>query len=165
MTVDEAARPDFATLWAANYHALCRLAAVITGDDRVAEDVVQEAFVRFALNRWRLRDPEKVLPYLRSTVCNLCRSRARRMRRTPAPVVIRDAASAEDEAVLNEDEREVLDALQRLSVRQREVILLRYWLGLSEAEMATELRISRGAVKSHAARGLAQLAALLGERR
>jgi RNA polymerase sigma factor (sigma-70 family) len=76
-----------------------------------------------------------------------------------------DAApdSAENEAMLAEDRRQVLAALATLPVRRREVLVLRYWLGLSEAEIAAVLGISPGTVKSNAARGLAALARKLGE--
>jgi RNA polymerase sigma factor (sigma-70 family) len=71
--------------------------------------------------------------------------------------------SAEDEAILAENRREVLAALATLPVRRREVLVLRYWLGLSEAEIASLMAISPGTVKSNAARGLAALARKLGE--
>ena len=72
-------------------------------------------------------------------------------------------ASAEHEALLAEDRRQVLVALGRLSRRRREVLVLRYWLGLHEAEIAAVLGISPGTVKSTAARGIAALARELGE--
>ena len=72
-------------------------------------------------------------------------------------------ASAESEAILSEDRRQVLSALARLPRRRREVLVLRYYLGLSEAEIAAVLGISAGTVKSTAARALAALARDLGE--
>ena len=71
--------------------------------------------------------------------------------------------SAEHEAILADDRRQVLAALGRLPRRRREVLVLRYWLGLPEAEIAQVLGISPGTVKSTAARGLAALARDLGE--
>ena len=71
--------------------------------------------------------------------------------------------SAEDEVILAEDRRRVLAALATLPVKRREVLVLRYWLGLSESEIAAMLAISPGTVKSIAARGLAALARKLGE--
>ena len=71
--------------------------------------------------------------------------------------------SAEHEAILAEDRRQVLAALAALPSRRREVLVLRYWLGLTEAEIAAVLGISTGTVKSTAARGLAALARELGE--
>ena len=73
------------------------------------------------------------------------------------------AKSAENEVILSEDRRQVLAALARLPRRRREVLVLRYYLGLSEAEIAAVLGISPGTVKSTAARGLAALARDLGE--
>jgi RNA polymerase sigma factor (sigma-70 family) len=72
-------------------------------------------------------------------------------------------ASAESEVILSEDRRQVLSALARLPRRRREVLALRYYLGLSEAEIAAVLGISAGTVKSTAARALAALARDLGE--
>jgi RNA polymerase sigma factor (sigma-70 family) len=72
-------------------------------------------------------------------------------------------ASAESEVILSEDRRQVLTALARLPRRRREVLVLRYYLGLSEAEIAAVLGISPGTVKSTAARALAALARDLGE--
>jgi RNA polymerase sigma factor (sigma-70 family) len=71
--------------------------------------------------------------------------------------------SAESEALLAEDGRQVLAGLAGLSRRRREVLVLRYWLGLAEAEIAAVLGISPGTVKSTAARGIAALARQLGE--
>src|ERR1039457_4839608 len=72
-------------------------------------------------------------------------------------------AAAESEVILSEDRREVLAALRRLPRRRREVLVLRYYLGLSEAEIAAVLGISSGTVKSTAARAMAALARHLGE--
>jgi RNA polymerase sigma factor (sigma-70 family) len=68
-----------------------------------------------------------------------------------------DGASAEQGALLALEHRSVLDALRRLPERQREVLVLRYYGDLTEAEIADALKISRGAVKSHASRGMAAL--------
>jgi RNA polymerase sigma factor (sigma-70 family) len=73
--------------------------------------------------------------------------------------------AAEDEALLGEGDREVLAALGRLTIRQRQVIVLRYWSELSEREIADALNVSTGTVKSTANRALALLRALLGESR
>ena len=72
-------------------------------------------------------------------------------------------ASAESEVILSEDRRQVLAALARLPRRRREVLVLRYYLGLSGAEIAAVLGISAGTVKSTAARAMAALARDLGE--
>jgi RNA polymerase sigma-70 factor (sigma-E family) len=151
----------FRELFTAHFSGLVRLATLLGADD--PEDVAQEAFARLHGSIGRLRDPGAGLPYLRTTVVNLARSRLRHLRivRRGIPGAP-DAASAEHAAVLREDYREVVDALLRLPPRQREVLVLRYWLDLSEAEIADAMRISRGAVKSHAARGIATLESMLG---
>jgi RNA polymerase sigma factor (sigma-70 family) len=107
---------------------------------------------------------------VRAAVLNGCRSAlrrravARRFGNSSDPLA-RGALqeSAEHEAILAEDRRQVLTTLAALPSRRREVLVLRYWLGLTEAEIAAVLGISTGTVKSTAARGLAALARELGE--
>jgi RNA polymerase sigma-70 factor (sigma-E family) len=138
---------------------LVRLAALI-GAAADAEDVVAEAFCELHRRWGRLRDPDAALPYLRSAVVNLTRMRlrhlqvVRRHQEHPRP----PAQSAEAEAVLREDQREVVAALGTLSPRQREALVLRYWLGLREAEVAEAMGISCGAVKAHTSRAMTALA-------
>jgi RNA polymerase sigma-70 factor (sigma-E family) len=107
----------------------------------------------------RLRDPEKALAYLRQAVVNRARSRLRHLkvveRKAPAPMP--DAASAEYGALRELDRADVMAALRALPTRQREVLVLRYYTDLSEAQIADAMGISTGAVKSHASRGIAAL--------
>lgn len=141
--------------------------AVLLGADADAEDVVAEAFCEL-YRRWpRLRDPQAAPAYLRSVVCNLVRMRLRHLQvvRRHNPFHVEDAASPEQEVVLREDHREVVRALQELPERQRQALVLRYWLDLREAEVAAAMGISAGAVKAHTSRGMAALTRLLGERR
>jgi RNA polymerase sigma-70 factor (sigma-E family) len=150
-------------LYAAHYRRLVRLSVLLVRDVETAEEVVQDSFVAMH-GRWRtLRDPEKGLAYLRQTVVNRSRSILRRRgveaRHTPA--VVPDHPGADEDSLVAERRREVLDALRALPDRQREVLALRYYLDLSEADIATTLGISRGAVKSHASRGAAALRRLL----
>ncbi|MGI8613033.1 MAG: SigE family RNA polymerase sigma factor [Nocardioidaceae bacterium] len=146
-------------LYSSHYVALVRLATWLLHDSAVAEEVVQESFVAVH-GRWhRLRDTDKALAYLRTTVVNGCRSALRRRvvadRNRPRPPD--PAASAESHVVASAQRTALLAALAQLPRRQREVLLLRYYLDLSEAEIADTLRISRGAVKSHSSRGIAAL--------
>jgi len=141
------------------HHAHLVRLAVLMGAGAEAEDLAAEAFCELH-RRWnRLRNQDAALPYLRSTVCNLTRMRlrhlqvVRRHEESPRP----PAASAESEAVLREDQREVLAALRALPVRQRESLVLRYWLGLRETEVAEAMGISAGAVKAHTSRAMASL--------
>jgi RNA polymerase sigma-70 factor (sigma-E family) len=154
-----------------DHHAeLVRLALLMVGDLATAEDVVQDVYA--SLHRGsRARSVEAPLPYVRAAVLNGCRSIHRRRaiahrvglahRASLNDETVR--ASAESEVILSEDRRQVLSALARLPRRRREVLVLRYYLGLSEAEIAAVLGISAGTVKSTAARALAALARDLGE--
>ncbi len=157
-----------AALFREHHGELVRLALLMVGDLPTAEDVVQDVYASLH-SRWsRVAERDAaVLPYVRAAVLNGCRSVLRRRavaRRVGA--AHRDeppAKSAENEVILSEDRRQVLAALARLPRRRREVLVLRYYLGLSEAEIAAVLGISPGTVKSTAARGLAALARDLGE--
>ena len=141
--------------------------AVLLGAGHEAEDVVAEAFCEL-YRRWaRLRDPDAAPAYLRSVVCNQVRMRLRHLqvvRRYPDPPAV-EIGSAEQQVVLREDQREVVRALQALPDRQRQALVLRYWLDLREAEVAAAMGISCGAVKAHTSRGMAALTRRLGERR
>ena len=138
--------------------ALLRLALLLVGDQPSAEDVVQEAFI--GLHRARLRDQDKALPYLRVAVVNGCRSvhRARRRAAAIGPQHEPPVWSAEAAAIVNEDRREVLAAVARLPRRPREVLALRYYLGLPDTEIAATLGVSRGTVSSTLSRALTALA-------
>jgi RNA polymerase sigma-70 factor (sigma-E family) len=153
-------------LYAAHWRQLVRLAVLLVRDQGVAEEIVQDCFVAVH-DRWgRLRDPDKAIAYLRQSVVNRSRSHLRHLsvvrrhaeREGAMPVL----AGADEPAYDAARRSAVLDALRRLPTRQREVLALRYYLDLSEAEIAEALGISRGAVKSHASRGAAALRADLG---
>ena len=138
---------------------LARLAALLLHDASEAEEVVHDAFVKAHLAWPRLRDPDKALAYLRSCVLNGARSRLRHLRvvartRPEAPA---SSASAEEIVMVSEQRRSMLAALGGLPRRQRECLVLRYYLELSEAEIAATLGISAGSVKTHVHRGLAAL--------
>jgi RNA polymerase sigma-70 factor (sigma-E family) len=140
-----------------HYPGLVRMACLLLDERGAGEEVVQEAFVRVYQSWSRVDAP---LRYLRATVMNLARSRMRRRlvaRRRVEPAST-PSLSAEEHLVLLDDQQEVLDAMRSLPRRQRECLVLRYYLDLSEAEIASTLGISNGSVKSHASRGLAALA-------
>jgi len=151
--VDVEGAGTLADLHRAEYRSLVRLAAVL-GDRAVAEEIVQDAFVRTHVAGARVRDP---LAYVRRAVINGARSSLRRRR------VRERAAWPEAGVALPEDHREVIDALRRLPRRQRECLVLRYYLDLSEADIAAALGISTGSVKQHSHRGLAALQIALKE--
>lgn len=148
-------------LFHGHFATMTRLATMLGADD--PEDVAQEAFVRLHRRRRTLRDPHASVGYLRTTVVNLSRSRVRHLAvvRRNSPVTAPDAESAENQAVRHEDARELAAGLGQLSTRHREALVLRYWLDLSEAEMADAMGVSRGTVKSHVSRGLDALATIM----
>lgn len=151
-----------ADLYAAHRVRLVRLAVLLVDDLDTAEDVVQDVFARVQRS-WRLNDSRMALPYLQRAVVNAARSVLRRRRTARAYVVPHEGPrdGPEGSAVLAEEHREVLAAVRQLPSRQREVLVLRYWSDLSEAEIATTLGISKGTVKSTASRALAALERIL----
>jgi RNA polymerase sigma-70 factor (sigma-E family) len=158
--------PDEAVtvMYRAHYAALVRLAAVLVGDVATAEDVVQDSFIAMHRAWWRLRDTARALPYLRRSVINRSRSvlRHRAVADRQFPTLAPELPSAEDSALAVMRRSSVLAALNTLSFRQREVVVLRYYADLSDAQIAAALGISRGAVKSHIARAKGSLRAMLG---
>jgi RNA polymerase sigma-70 factor (sigma-E family) len=154
-------------LFAAHYRQLVRLAALLLRESSAAEEIVQDAYVSLH-GRWRrLREADRALGYLRTTVVNRCRSalrhrgvverHARGLRPPP------DAPSAEAGALGALEHATVVAALHGLPARQREALVLRYYADLGEREIAETMGISRGAVKSHTSRGMAALRAVLGQ--
>ena len=150
-------------LFYAHHARLVGYARLLVDDLGTAEDVVQEAFVSLHRHWGSLRDRNAALPYLRAAVANGARSQIRRLQvaRTRSAAFVADAPSAESTAVVHEDHREVLAGLAALPLRQRQVLVLRYYLDLTEAEIASTLDISRGSVKAHASRALAALTSRL----
>jgi len=165
LTAAPDARRQVSALYQAHALALVKLAVLMTGDQSTAEDVVQDAFLGL-YRRWQaLHDAEKALGYLRSSVLNGCRS-VHRVRFRRQAVVLDppgEADSAEAEALLGEAHREVIVALRRLPPRQREAVVLRYYLDMTEDQAAQAMGVSRGTVKSATHRGLAALARMLKE--
>ncbi|MGI8684580.1 MAG: RNA polymerase sigma factor [Acidimicrobiales bacterium] len=158
---------DLAALHRRHYSSLVRLASVLVDDIGTCEELVQDAFVA-ALGRNRpWRDEAKAPAYLRSAVLNGARTHLRRrvVRQRPKPLQVTGAdRSPESDALASDEHRVVLDALRSLPERQREVLALRYYLDLSEAEIAETLGIAAGTVKTHAQRGLAALHVSLEDR-
>ena len=146
---------EFREFMRGRWAATVRLAYGLTGDTGHAEDVAQDAFAR-AYASWgrvsRAGDPQA---YVRRIVINEYRRRFRKQRvAEELPGVLPDAGTVPPGP---EERSALLDALRSLGPRQRAVIILRYWMDLSEAETAAALNCSRGTVKSQASRGLAAL--------
>ena len=176
MDIDTRARPPGAPdaavgvteLYQANAVTLIKLAVIMLGDRTAAEDVVQDAFFGLYRNWDRLCDHGNALAYVRASVLNGCRAalrqrirRERRDRSVAADVVT--VESVEAIVLLSEEHREVFAALRRLPDRQREALVLRFYLGVSEEETARAMGISRGTVKSATSRALAALGRMLKE--
>lgn len=145
-----------AELFAARYAEMVRLAGLLGADD--AEDVAQEAFARLLARYSGLRDRAAAIGYVRATVCNLTRNRLRHLgiaRREAPRLALISGPSPEQGAIAREDHAEVLVAVAALPRRQREAVVLRYWLDLTEAEIADAMGITAGTVKSLVSRGVA----------
>jgi RNA polymerase sigma-70 factor (sigma-E family) len=152
-----------AVLYASHWSPLVRLATLLTRDASVAEEVVQDAFVALHRRWGHLDDPGAAHGYLRSSVVNGSRSALRHRSvqeryRQPGPP---EPAGPEERAVRSDEDARVMAALRTLSRRQQEVLVLRYYADLSEHDIAATLGMTRGAVKSHAHRGIAALRAAL----
>ncbi len=137
---------------------MVRLASLLLGSTDRAEEIVQDAIVAVFRRRSMFGD-EVPRAYLRTAVVNACRSAHRHLavvdrNRTEAPV---EHVGPYERVAQDETSREVMAALRTLPQRQQEVLVLRYYSDLSEAEIAEALGISRGSVKSHASRAVAAL--------
>jgi RNA polymerase sigma-70 factor (sigma-E family) len=155
----QAAEPAVTALYAEHALGLTRLAQIMLGDRSAAEDVVQDSF--FGLyRRWgSLADPAKAQSYLRSAVLNGCRSALRRASRAQRHEYHDEqfGVSAEVMLLASEDRRSVMKALRGLPHRQREVLVLRYYLDLPDAEISQVMGIKESSVRSAAHRGLAAI--------
>jgi RNA polymerase sigma-70 factor (sigma-E family) len=138
---------------------LVRLALLLVDEPATAEDVVQEAFTGLHRNWGNLRDAAAAVGYLRTAVVNGSRSvlRRRKTAREYNPPHAVNARSAESLAMLTAEHQSVVRALSQLPPRQREVLVLRYYGNLTEAEIAEAAGISKGTVKSTASRALEAL--------
>jgi RNA polymerase sigma-70 factor (sigma-E family) len=150
-------------LYGTHYHALVRLAALLVPDVPTAEEVVQDSFAAMHTAWLRLRDTDKALAYLHRSVMTRSRSVLRHQAGTGknAPHLPPDAPSAGLGAMSGLERTAVVPALRKLPQRQREALALRFCTDLSEAQAASAMGISRGAVKTHTARGMSSLQAAL----
>ena len=155
---------SFAAVFNEHHRRALRLAYLLTGDHHQAEDVVAEAMTKVYV-QWRKGRVDDVGPYLRRAVANQANSGLRRRylerreasRRTGDD---RGGRRVDDDAA---DRDAVWQAIQQLPDRQRQVVVLRYYEDLSEADTAEALGISTGTVKSSLSRGLAKLEELLAD--
>ncbi len=150
-------------LHATHYKRLVRISLLLVRDLATAEEVVQDAYVGLYRKWTRLRDPAAATGYLRTAVINGSRSALRRRgtAERAAPFLASVPDTTHDLAGDVAMRRDVLTALAELPERQREVLVLRYYGDLSEADIAEALGVSPGAVKSYASRAAAALRPIL----
>ena len=141
---------EFVEFYAQQYSATVKLAAFLSGDRTLAEDLAQEAFARLHLKFESLENPGG---YIRTTLVNLCHNQRRSNRRES----IRHTRHGPSPATVSDRAAELDATLQRLSYEERAVVVLRYWLGLSEAEIASHLGCRPGTVKSRHSRALKKI--------
>ena len=155
---DVADRDDFATFVAERQHALLRLAMVLSGDSRLAEDVVADVLGRL-YERWTtVRTLERPYAYVRRMVVNEYLSWRRRARRTSLLADLDDLSPAvADHSDAFAERDALLGRLAALPKRQRATLVLRYYEGLPDAEIASALGCTESTVRSNAARALAAL--------
>jgi RNA polymerase sigma-70 factor (sigma-E family) len=174
LSIDELRTTQAGDCWAADqslteiylteYDSLVRMAASLVSDIETAEDVVQDSIVAMHGAWPNLYDSEKALAYVRQSVMNRARSAIRRRmvadRHPPKPEP--DAPSAEYSAITELERSAVISALRLLPQRQREVLVLRFYLGLREGQIASTMGITRGTVKVHIRRAMTAMRDVLG---
>ena len=160
VTTRQEAHGAVAALFAEHHLALVRLAVVMVGDVATAEDVVQDAFEKLQAGWHRLEDSDRSLAYARAAVLNGCRNVRRRsaIARKHAAYAGPPNTSQPDAVQALADSAELMAAIRALPRRQREVLVLRFYLDLDVAEVADMLNIGPSSVRSSSARALAQLA-------
>lgn len=167
MSTRETATEGISQLYESHWTGVVRLCWLLLHDQQAAEDVAQDAYIATYRNWDRLREEEAAVAYLRRCAVNGARSVLRHLvvvrREIQAEAGRADAAgrltspSSDEAALLRLDGDQLMAALATLPDRQREVIVLRYYSDLSEAQIAEALDISPGSVKTHAYRGLRAL--------
>jgi RNA polymerase sigma-70 factor (sigma-E family) len=162
MMASVVATTDLDQLYREHYRSLVRLASILVDEVATCEELVQDAFVAVLRRSGGWADPDRAPAYLRSAVLNAARSHLRKqqvrrrwLRSVDAPAT---SPPADGQTLVDAETQAMLAALRNLPDRQREVLVLRFYLDLTEAEIARTLGISTGSVKTHAHRGLAALA-------
>jgi RNA polymerase sigma-70 factor (sigma-E family) len=150
-------------LYQAHALSLARLALLMLGDSAAAQDVVQDAFLGLYARWDKLDDVGAAPAYLRASVLNGCRTALRQRSRVPFQTAGELLESAEAALIHTEEQRAVLAAVRRLPARQREALVLRYYLDMTEDQAAAAMGVSRGTVKSATSRAVAAVGRMLRE--
>jgi RNA polymerase sigma-70 factor, ECF subfamily len=148
---------EFSAFYAATYQRLLGQLVLLSGDRAEAEDALQEAFARAAVRWPRLRSYQAPEAWVRRVALNLTRMAARRLRRRTAALLRLGSAPAAA-AELSAETVDLLVSLRALPVAQRQVLVLHHLVGLPVAEVARELGLPVGTVKTRLARGRRALA-------
>jgi RNA polymerase sigma-70 factor (sigma-E family) len=155
--MSDQADAEFRDFMAARWPSLVRLSYGLTGDQALAEDLAQTALVK-AYSSWsRVRKADSPDAYVRRIVINANSSRMRSRRFSEHLMPALPERGAPDETGQHDDRSVLVAALMTLPTRQRAVVVLRYWLDLTETQVAATLGCSAGTVKSQASRALAKL--------
>ena len=144
-----------------NWDALLRTATLLAGSRAAGEDLMQEALIR-TLTSWNRVDPDRALAYTRRVMANLCTDRWRRKRFEPIPTdddQLARRGGADQGFSRLEDRDQILQELAALSQRERTIVVLRFYCDLPEKDVAEQLAVSLGTVKSTCSRALAKLRA------
>jgi RNA polymerase sigma-70 factor (sigma-E family) len=166
---ESGARPDWGadravtSLYRIHYRSLVRLATLLVGDIATAEEIVQDSFIAVHAAWRRLRDGDRALSYLRQSVVNRSRSvpRHRMTVNRAAPNPMPGMPGTEQAEIAQLEHSPLVLALRTLPPRQREALVLHYYAGLPEDQIASAMGISRGAVRSHTAQAVVSLRAVL----
>jgi RNA polymerase sigma-70 factor (ECF subfamily) len=159
--MDSTEEQQFRAFVAARQTALLRTAYLLTGSWHSAEDLLQTALTKTYLAWPRISDKAMVERYVRTTMSRTAVSSWRRRWHGEYATATLPEVAVQDPVI--DDRDEVWEALASLPVRQRAVLVLRFYEDLSETEIAHVLGCSPGSVKTHASRGLKALRARFGD--
>jgi RNA polymerase sigma-70 factor (sigma-E family) len=158
-----AADQQITALYQAHALSLARLALLMLGDRDAAQDVVQDAFLGL-YERWdKLASADAAPAYLRASVLNGCRTLLKHRSRSALQTAEESLDSAEATLMQTEQQRAMFAAIRRLPARQRETLVLRYYLDMSEDQAARAMGVSRGTVKAATSRAIAAIGRMLKE--
>ena len=152
-------REQFEEFMTSRWAGLVRLAFGLTGDRWLAEDLAQTALASAYASWWRVRRADDPDAYVRRILINASKRRLRRRRVSEQPAATAPEAAVSDPTISVDERSALLGALQELPPRQRAVVVLRYWEGLTDAQTGALLGCSASTVRSQAARALAKLRA------
>ena len=152
-------REQFEEFMTSRWAGLVRLAFGLTGDRWLAEDLAQTALASAYASWWRVRRADDPDAYVRRILINASKRRVRRRRVSEQPAATAPETAVSDPTTSVDERSALLGALMELPPRQRAVVVLRYWEGLTDAQAGALLGCSPSTVRSQAARALAKLRA------